>query len=75
MSILGHRVLRKEDPGILTGRTQFVADVRDPLLDGAVHVTYVRSTMAHARIVDIDAADARWPRRACSACSPRPTSG
>ena len=58
MSILGHRVLRKEDPGILTGRTEFVADVHDPLLDDAVHVTYVRSTVAHARIANIDAADA-----------------
>jgi carbon-monoxide dehydrogenase large subunit len=58
MSILGNRVLRKEDPGILTGRTEFVADVADPLLDGAVHVTYVRSTVAHARIAGVEAGDA-----------------
>ena len=35
----------------------YVADLRDPLLDGALYVTYVRSTMAHATItVDADEA-------------------
>src|SRR5688572_16711243 len=59
MSILGNRVLRKEDPGILRGETNYVADVRDPLLENALHVTYVRSSIAHARIAAIDAAAAR----------------
>ena len=54
MSILGNRVLRKEDPGILHGETKYVADIADPLLEGAVHATYVRSTMPHARIESID---------------------
>jgi len=58
MSILGHRVVRVEDPGLLTGATRFVADVRDPLLDGALHVTYVRSTMAHARLAGVDTEEA-----------------
>ena len=54
MSLLGNRVVRKEDPGLLTGATPFVGDVCDPLLEGAVHVTYVRSPIAHARITSID---------------------
>jgi aerobic carbon-monoxide dehydrogenase large subunit len=58
MSVLGNRVVRKEDPGLLTGATPFVADIRDPLLEGALHVTYVRSAMAHARINSIDTSEA-----------------
>jgi carbon-monoxide dehydrogenase large subunit len=58
VSVLGNRVVRVEDPGLLTGATQFVGDVDDPLLDGALHVTYVRSAMAHARVDSVDTADA-----------------
>jgi carbon-monoxide dehydrogenase large subunit len=58
VSILGNRVVRVEDPGLLTGATQFVGDVDDPLLAGALHVTYVRSAMAHARILDVDVSEA-----------------
>ncbi len=58
MSVLGNRVVRVEDPGLLTGTTAFVSDITDPLLDGALHVTYVRSAMAHARISDVDTAEA-----------------
>ena len=58
MSVLGNRVVRVEDPGLLTGATQFVGDIDDPLLDGALHVTYVRSAMAHARFAVVDIADA-----------------
>jgi aerobic carbon-monoxide dehydrogenase large subunit len=55
-SILGNRVLRKEDPKFLTTGGVYVDDLHDePLLAGAAQVTYVRSTMAHARIVAIDA--------------------
>jgi aerobic carbon-monoxide dehydrogenase large subunit len=58
MSILGSRVLRVEDPRLLTDGGTYCADVRDRRLDGAVHATYVRSTVAHARLgsVDVDAA-------------------
>ena len=59
MSILGNRVVRVEDPGLLTGATPFVADIHDPLLDGALHATYVRSVMAHARILSVDVEEAR----------------
>jgi aerobic carbon-monoxide dehydrogenase large subunit len=59
VSILGNRVVRVEDPGLLTGATPFVADIHDPLLDGALHATYVRSGMAHARILSVDTEEAR----------------
>ncbi len=58
MSILGNRVLRKEDPKFLTVGGSYVADIRHDLLEGAVWVTYVRSTMAHARILSIDTTEA-----------------
>ena len=54
-SILGNRVLRKEDPKFLTTGGVYVDDLLDePLLAGAAHVTYVRSTVAHGVINDID---------------------
>ena len=58
-SILGNRVLRKEDPKFLTTGGVYVDDLLDePLLAGAYRVTYVRSTVAHGRITDIDVSDA-----------------
>ena len=50
-SILGTRVLRREDLGFLTLGATYTADLNEPGLIGSVHATYVRSTMAHARIV------------------------
>jgi carbon-monoxide dehydrogenase large subunit len=58
MSILGNRVLRKEDPALLTVGGTYVEDVRDERLDGAAYVTFVRSTVAHARITSVDTAEA-----------------
>ena len=55
MSILGNRVVRKEDPLFLTKGATYVDDLA---LEGAVHLTFVRSTMAHARITSIDVAAA-----------------
>ena len=58
-SILGERVLRKEDPKFLTSGGKYVDDLLDePLLNGAFHVTYARSTVAHGRINSIDTSDA-----------------
>ncbi len=58
-SILGNRVLRKEDPKFLTSGGKYVDDLNDePLLQGALHVTYVRSSVAHGRILSIDTSDA-----------------
>src|SRR5215216_5934852 len=59
-SILGTRVLRKEDPTFLTVGGRYTDDLHDePLLAGAAFVTYVRSTVAHARITSIDTSAAR----------------
>jgi aerobic carbon-monoxide dehydrogenase large subunit len=57
-SILGNRVLRKEDPKFLTSGGVYVDDIRVDLV-GAAAVTYVRSTMASARIGGIDVDEAR----------------
>ncbi len=57
-SILGNRVLRKEDPKFLTTGGIYTDDLVEPLLNGAAFVTYVRSTVAHGAIVSIDSSDA-----------------
>jgi carbon-monoxide dehydrogenase large subunit len=56
MSILGNRVRRKEDPRLLTGGAAYVDNLELP---GAAWLTYVRSTIAHARIVSVDVDEAR----------------
>jgi len=54
-SILGNRVLRKEDPKFLTTGGVYVDDLLDePALNGALHVTYARSSVAHGLITGID---------------------
>ena len=54
-SILGNRVLRKEDPKFLTTGGVYVDDMQnEPHLTGAAHVTFVRSQLAHAVINGID---------------------
>ncbi len=55
MSILGNRVLRREDPKFLTTGGVYGDDLAG---DGALWATYIRSTVAHARIVSIDATEA-----------------
>ena len=58
-SILGNRVLRKEDPKFLTTGGVYVDDLLDePALNGALHVTYARSSVAHGLITGIDYSDA-----------------
>ena len=57
-SILGTRVLRSEDPGFLTTGAVYTDDLVDERLAGAVHATFVRSPVAHARIESIDASGA-----------------
>jgi carbon-monoxide dehydrogenase large subunit len=56
VSILGNRVLRREDPKFLTTGGVYLDDLR---LDGAAYVTYVRSTMPHARVESVDVSEAR----------------
>ena len=54
MSILGTRVIRTEDPRLLTAGGVYVDDLRTPELNGAARLTFVRSPVAHARITGID---------------------
>jgi aerobic carbon-monoxide dehydrogenase large subunit len=58
MSILGTRVLRVEDPRLLTAGGTYVDDLRVPELTGAARVTFVRSPLAHALITGVDASAA-----------------
>ena len=50
MSILGTRVVRTEDPRLLTAGGIYVDDLREPELAQAARVTFVRSPIAHALI-------------------------
>src|SRR5215470_7002016 len=59
MSILGTRVMRTEDPRLLTAGGTYVDDLRVPELAQAVRVTFVRSPIAHALITGIDVSAAR----------------
>jgi len=56
MSILGNQVVRKEDPALLTTGGNYVDDIT---VDGALHVVYVRSMVAHGNITSIDVTEAR----------------
>ena len=53
---LGSRTKRNEDPRLLTGRALFVDDLDLP---GMLHVAFLRSPYAHARIRSIDTSRAR----------------
>ncbi|MGE5210357.1 MAG: xanthine dehydrogenase family protein molybdopterin-binding subunit [Acidobacteriota bacterium] len=54
-SILGTRVLRTEDPGLLTGSRAYLADLELP---GKLHAVFVRSDVAHGTIRSIHLEDA-----------------
>ncbi len=51
-SLIGARVKRKEDPRLITGKGNYVGDLKLP---GMHHVAFVRSPYGHARIRGIDA--------------------
>lgn len=53
---IGSRTKRNEDPRLLTGRALFVDDLDLP---GMVHVAFLRSPYAHARIRSIDTSRAK----------------
>ncbi|MEC7828986.1 MAG: xanthine dehydrogenase family protein molybdopterin-binding subunit [Actinomycetota bacterium] len=53
-SILGNAVTRKEDPGLLTGANAYV----DDLDIDSVQIVFVRSTMAHASLLEVDTSEA-----------------
>ena len=52
---MGQRIRRREDPRFLRGEGHYVDDLSMP---GALHLTFVRSYMAHARINGIDTSEA-----------------
>jgi carbon-monoxide dehydrogenase large subunit len=54
--IIGKRVLRREDSRFLEGEGTYVENLQLP---GALHVAFVRSPVAHARIASVDVAEAR----------------
>src|SRR3972149_10162454 len=54
--LIGQRVLRNEDPRLLTGQAQFVDDVEIP---GLLHAAFLRSDHAHARLLSMDVTAAR----------------
>ena len=51
-NVIGQRILRREDPRFLRGEGQYVENLP---FENALHVTFVRSPLAHARITGIDA--------------------
>ena len=55
-SILGNRVTRTEDPGLLIGANRYLADLP---LDRPLHAVFVRSDHAHGTINSIDVSDAK----------------
>jgi aerobic carbon-monoxide dehydrogenase large subunit len=59
LSILGTRVVRTEDPRLLTAGGTYVDDLRVPELVTAARATFVRSPIAHAMITGIDVTAAR----------------
>ncbi len=56
MSMIGTSVTRIEDPAFLTVGGKYVDDLAPT---DALHITFVRSMMPHARLVDVDVAEAK----------------
>ena len=50
-TVIGTRLLRREDPALLTGEAKFTNDLNIP---GALHLAVLRSPHAHAKIVSIN---------------------
>ena len=54
-SILGNRVIRSEDAGLLVGANKYLADLP---LERPLHAVFVRSDLAHGTITSIDVDEA-----------------
>src|SRR5271165_5256048 len=52
----GASIKRSEDPRILTGAGRYVDDIKLP---GMLHAAFVRSPLAHARVLSVDVSAAR----------------
>src|SRR3954469_5159692 len=55
MKYVGQRVKRTEDPRLIKGLAHYVDDIRLP---DTLHVAFVRSLYAHARLNNVDTAEA-----------------
>ena len=53
---IGQAITRREDDRLLTGQGRFVDDLGEP---GDLHLAFVRSPHAHARVSGIDSAEAQ----------------
>ena len=53
--MLGHAVLRREDPALLRGASRYVGDMTP---DGTLHLAFVRSVMAHGAVEVLDTSEA-----------------
>ena len=53
---IGQSIARKEDSALLTGRGEYIADIRLPHM---LHAVFVRSPFAHATITNVDVSAAR----------------
>ena len=65
-SILGNPVQRLEDDPILRGAARYLEDLAP---DGTTHLVFVRSTVAHARIVNVDTSEASAAPGALAVCT------
>ena len=54
--LLGQRIQRREDDRFLRGDGRYVGNLELP---GALHIAFVRSPYAHARVIGVDADEAR----------------
>ncbi|MCP5379849.1 MAG: xanthine dehydrogenase family protein molybdopterin-binding subunit [Novosphingobium sp.] len=76
---IGTSIPRREDPGLLTGRARYIADI---VLPDMLHIAILRSPVAHGRIRHIDVAAAQampgvelvWTGQDCVARCPGITS-
>ena len=61
MSILGNAVVRREDPAFLTSGGDYVPDLdlTELGLGAPAYLVYVRSTVGHGRILEVDVDEAR----------------
>jgi len=54
--VTGTRLLRREDPELLTGEAKFIDDI---VQQDALYMALLRSPMAHARIISVDTSAAK----------------
>jgi carbon-monoxide dehydrogenase large subunit len=55
-TVIGTRMLRREDPALLTGEGKYTNDLSIP---GSLHLAVLRSPYAHAKIISIDTSAAK----------------